>query len=270
MQDSLQSSESQGPSSNKPAPANEDLSQSSEAGLQDNTMDEAFAGEFLPAARNKHTGRQLVLRITELLPLIRCITEPLSKKSAKKPPVARLLPFRWKHPQGPVTTSEEKKLLWLGNSPEILLQGMRRDVCKKLGVALAKYKRVGTPNGVWKALDLPEYSDAGLADGLGQLEMFDRIQSGGVLLLGSDSPVGGSQANISLDSVTLSQTGSNVPVFDLSALLSVSDLQALREAHEQFKHSALFFRPDDKMGIDAMVSLWKIKRLLGDTDLPGQ
>jgi hypothetical protein len=271
MQDSLQNGKPRSPNSNVSAISDIDQSQTPEGGLQGEEVNGTSTAEFpVPAVRNKQTGRQLVLRITDLIPLIRSITEPLSRKGGKRAPVVRLLPFRWKSPQGPVTTGEEKRLLWLDNTPEILIQGMRGDVCKKLGAVLEKYKRVGTPNGVWRALDVPEYSDSALKEALGQLELFERIQCGGVLLLGSKSPapVDRSQAKSSLDSVTLTQTGSNVPVFDLSVLLDESDLHTLRESHGQLEHNALFFRPDDQAGIDAMISFWKIKRLLGNIDLP--
>ncbi|KAJ5510701.1 hypothetical protein N7453_002804 [Penicillium expansum] len=222
---------------------------------------------------DKQSGRQLVLRIAELLPLIRSISASLSKKNRKRQPIMRLLPFRWRHPQGPVTAHEEKRIIWSKDTPEFMLQSMRSVVVKKLGAVLEKYKRVGTPNGVWRALDLPESSDAALKEALESLERFDRMECGGVLLLGSKKSAAAthtSQSSGSLDSVTLTQTGSKVPVFDLSVLFSESDINKLRESHSQFQHTALFFRPEDQLGIDAMISLWKIKRLLDGVDLTDQ
>ncbi|CAI7564653.1 unnamed protein product [Penicillium palitans] len=223
----------------------------------------------IPTSPDKQTGRQLVLRIAEILPLIQSISAPLSKKGGKRPPIMRLLPFRWKHPQGPVTAHEEKRIVWSEDTPEFMLRRMRDVVVKKLGAVLEKYKRVGTSNGVWRALDLPEYSDAALKEALGSLERFDRMECGGVLLLGSkNSATAGhtSQSSGSLDSVALAQTGSKVPVFDLSVLFSESDMNKLRESHGQLQHTALFFRPEEQLGIDAMMSLWKIKRLLEGVD----
>ncbi|KAJ9493123.1 hypothetical protein VN97_g90 [Penicillium thymicola] len=223
-----------------------------------------------PTSLDKQTGRQLVLRISELLPLIQSISVPLSKKGGKRPPIMRLLPFRWKHPQGPVTAHEEKRITWSEDTPEFMLRSMRDVVVKKLGAVLEKYKRVGTSNGVWRALDLPEYSDAALKEALGNLELFDRMECGGVLLLGPKNFAAAShksQSSGSLDSVALTQTGSKVPVFDLSVLFSETDIKKLRESHAQFQHTALFFRPEDQLGIDALISLWKIKRLLGGVDL---
>ena len=222
---------------------------------------------------DKQSGRQLVLRIAELLPLIRSISASLSKKNRKRQPIMRLLPFRWRHPQGPVTAHEEKRIIWSKDTPEFMLQSMRSVVVKKLGAVLEKYKRVGTPNGVWRALDLPESSDAALKEALESLERFDRMECGGVLLLDSKKSAAAthtSQSSGSLDSVTLTQTGSKVPVFDLSVLFSESDINKLRESHSQFQHTALFFRPEDQLGIDAMISLWKIKRLLDGIDLTEQ
>ncbi|CAG8400812.1 unnamed protein product [Penicillium salamii] len=236
-----------------------------------NPGDEESAAEFAPPAiRNNRPGRQLVLRFTELLPLIKSITVPLSKKGGKKPPVMRLVPFRWKHPQGPVKPIHEKDLLWLENTPEILLRSMQSDVCKKLGAVLGKYKRVDVPNGVWRNLEMPQYSNSTLEEALGKLESFERIECGAVLLLGSKgatTDAGSTQAESALDSITLPQTGFTVPVFDLSTLLAESDLSTLRESHAQLEPSAVFFRPDDKAGITAMISLWKIKRLLAEIDL---
>lgn len=270
LQDSLQSNQTKNfGSSSEPAIPDQN---ESPMGIQGKEEDSLGASP-IPTTPDKQTGRQLVLRIAELLPLIRSISVPLSKRGGKKVAIMRLLPFRWKHPQGPVTAHEEKRIIWSEDTPEFVLRSMRDVVVKKLGAVLEKYKRVGTPNGVWRALDLPEYSDDALKEALGSLERFDRMECGGVLLLGSkNSAATGrtSQSSGSLDSVALTQTGSKVPVFDLSVLFSESDINKLRESHSQFQHTALFFRPEDQLGIDAMISLWKIKRLLSGVDLTEQ
>ncbi|KAF3023920.1 hypothetical protein E8E15_007479 [Penicillium rubens] len=269
LQDSLQSDKTKNlSSSSKPTiPSQQESLASEMQGQEEDPLDESP----IPTSPDKQTGRQLVLRIAELLPLLQSISVPLSlsRKGGKKSSIMRLLPFRWKHPQGPVTAHEEKKIIWSEDMPELTLRSMRGFVVKKLGIVLEKYKRVGTPNGVWRALDLPEYSDAALKEALGSLELFDRMECGGVLLLGAkDSAAAGSTSSPSdsLDSVLLPQTGSKVPVFDLPVLFSESDINKLRESHAQFQHTALFFRPEDKLGVDAMISLWKIKRLLHGFD----
>ncbi|KAJ5970974.1 uncharacterized protein N7479_000892 [Penicillium vulpinum] len=271
LQDSLQSNKTQnlGSSSNPIIPSQHESTRMEIQAPEEDSLD----ASPIPTFPDKQTGRQLVLRIADLLPLIRSISVPLSKQSGKRPAIMRLLPFRWKHPQGPVTAHEEKKIIWSENTPEVMLRSMRDVVVKKLGAVLEKYKRVGTPNGVWRALDLPEYSDAALKEALESLEPFDRMECGGVLLLGSKNSTSAgdmSRSNGSLDSVALTQTGSKVPVFDLSVLFSESDINKLRESHGQFQHTALFFRPEDPLGIDAMIFLWRIKRLLDGVDLTKQ
>ncbi|KAJ5210448.1 hypothetical protein N7491_010254 [Penicillium cf. griseofulvum] len=271
LQDSLQSNKPQNLGSS-PEPVIPGQPESPEMGIPGREEDSLEASP-IPTSPDKQTGRQLVFRIAELLPLIRSISIPLSKRGGKRPAIMRLLPFRWKHPQGPVTAHEEKRIIWSENTPEIMLRGMRDVVVKNLGAVLDKYKRVGTSNGVWRALDLPEYSGAALKEALGSLERFDHMEYGGVLLLGpKDSAAAGdtSQLSGSLDSVALTQTGSKVPVFDLSLLFSEADIKHLRESYGQFRHTALFFRPEDKLGIDAMISLWKIKRLLDNDALTEQ
>ncbi|KAJ6146021.1 hypothetical protein N7497_008003 [Penicillium chrysogenum] len=254
LQDSLQSDKTKNlSSSSKPTIPSQQESLASEIqGQEEDPLDESP----IPTSPDKQTGRQLC-------------HYPYPGRVGKKSSIMRLLPFRWKHPQGPVTAHEEKKIIWSEDMPELTLRSMRGFVVKKLGIVLEKYKRVGTPNGVWRALDLPEYSDAALKEALGSLEPFDRMECGGVLLLGAkDSAAAGSTSSpsVSLDSVLLPQTGSKVPVFDLPVLFSESDINKLRESHAQFQHTALFFRPEDKLGVDAMISLWKIKRLLHGSD----
>ncbi|KAJ5766560.1 uncharacterized protein N7511_004176 [Penicillium nucicola] len=218
--------------------------------------------------QNNQQGRQLLLRIVESLPILRLITVPLAKKSGKKPAVLKLLPFRWKHPQGPIKASEERKLNWMSNAPDIVLESMRKQVYKKLAAASTKFKRLGKPNGVWRAVDLHEYSDSALEEALGRLKPFERMGCGGLLLLGPKAdgtvsePIGSCP-----DSITLPQTGSKIPVFDLPSLLSESHMATLRESHPQFQRSALFFRPDEEVTVDAMISLWKLKRLLAKLEL---
>ncbi|KAI2707609.1 hypothetical protein CBS147332_6667 [Penicillium roqueforti] len=267
LQDSLQSNKTKNLSSS-PEPTIPDQQETKPMAIQGQEKGPLIASP-IPKSSDKRTGRQLVIRIAELLPLIRSISVPLSRKGGKRPAIMRLLPFRWKHPQGPVKANDEKRIVWSKDTPKLMLRSMRDVVVKKLSAVLEKYKRVDTSNGVWKALDLPEYSDAALKEALGSLESFERMECGAVLLLGSQDSAAaghGSQSSSSLDSVALKQTGSKVPVFDLSVLLSESDINKLRESHGQFQHTALFFRPEEQLGIDAMISLWKIKRLLNGVD----
>jgi hypothetical protein len=63
----------------------------------------------------------------------------------------------------------------------------------------------------------------------------------------------------SLDYLTLPQTHSKVPIFNLSALLSPHHLERIRGSHPRFQDDALFFSPKGKVGIDAILSLWRLK-----------
>jgi hypothetical protein len=161
LQDSLQSDKTKnlGSSSKPTIPSQHESLATGIQCQEEDPLDESP----IPTSPDKQTGRQLVLRIAELLPLLRSISVPLSlsKKGGKKSSIMRLLPFRWKHPQGPVSAHEEKKIIWSEDMPELTLRSMRGFVVKKLGAVLEKYKRVGTSNGVWRALDLLEYSAAG-------------------------------------------------------------------------------------------------------------
>ncbi|KAF4769106.1 hypothetical protein HAV15_008611 [Penicillium sp. str.  len=94
LQDSLQSNKTKKLSSS-PEPTIPGQQESPEIEKQGQEEDVSP----IPTSLDKQTGRQLVLRIAEILPLIQSISAPLSKKGGKRPPIMRLLPFRWKHPQ---------------------------------------------------------------------------------------------------------------------------------------------------------------------------
>lgn len=264
LQDSLQKPESSQHSS--PAPATPD----------ENQMDSNAEGQGNDIERDTvplpiQTAPPLLLfRIIDHLPLLQAVTPPLMRKLRKRP-VSKLLPNRWKHPLGPITEHEEKRLTWMENAPDFVLRSMQREVAQKLDRLCKKYKRIGAGNGVWKVLDLQERSDAALAEVLGGLDAFERMECGAVLLFGLQKADANAEGEIpqveSPDYVTLSQTQSKVPVFDLSLLLLDSDMQKLRDSHPHFQHAVLFFRPDDPVSIETMLSLWRIKRFLAGSDL---
>lgn len=272
MEDSLQS---KGTPESTPSPEPAILDQEEVPKIEPSALEQtSYNVPMIRTGTDKHSGRHLVLRIAELLPILLAITPSLSKNPknrGKRPSMMRLVPFRWKHPTGPISAHEEQKLVWSVNTPEIVLHSMRDHVAKKLDAVLQKYKRFGTANGVWNTLDLPVYSEAAVKEALDKIEPFDRMECGAVLLLGprraESAGVTPSDQNVIPDSMSLPHTGSKVPVFDLSLLFSESDMKKLRESHELLSFPALFFRPEEKIGIDAMIALWKIQRLLGDFDL---
>jgi hypothetical protein len=142
----------------------------------------------------------------------------------------------------------------------VLLQ-RRTDVVKKLEKARWRYARVDIPGGVWSVLDIQESSTTALADALERLGSFDRMASGAVLLL-APSGNGGSWP----ETVFNPSTQSQVPVFDLTTLLSESDLAKLRDAEApHFRNAALFFRPDNHLGVETILALWKLQRFMTET-----
>jgi hypothetical protein len=179
-----------------------------------------------------------------------------------------MVPFRWKHPYGPITAREEKSIVWIKDMPEYVLKHTRRDVVKKLGRTWTRWG-LGGGDGVWNALDIQETSDAAIVDALGRLGSVERAECGAVLLLRPRQVDGEDLSEVPScsEEVVHPQTQSKIPVFDLSVLLAESDLETLRRTEApHYQHAALFFRPDDASSIKAMLSLWKLKRFL--TEVP--
>lgn len=207
---------------------------------------------------NEQSGHQLVLRMVDRLPLLRKIAPKLGVVNSKGPVVTKLLPSRWRRPAGPITSRLEHSMVWRENMPEFVLRHMQLDVARKLEKTCKRFSRLGASNGVWNVLEMQEYSDPGLEDALRCLQSVDRAECGAVLLLGPFP-----ESTLFSGTILLPQTQRTVPIFNLSELLSNADLRKLREAvASHFQHPALFFRPDDPVSIDTMLSLWKLKRFL--------
>jgi hypothetical protein len=64
------------------------------------------------------------------------------------------------------------------------------------------------------------------------------------------------------DFIALPNEGTQVPVFDLTHLLSDHDLEELRQHHPRFQQDALFFRPGGNVPVDAMLAMWRLKGYL--------
>ena len=211
-------------------------------------------------ARENASSRRLIFHMANLIPLFRLLVKPLAKIGGKKPTVSRLIPYRWKHPQGPITQREEKQLVWMNDMPEYLLQSMRRDLKKKLVAACQQSHALGARNGVWNAIEMKEYSTSALLSGLGQVGSIKNMECGSVIVLEPHQTNG--ESTSWPDSVTVPQVQRGVPVFDLSVLLSESDLAELRKEVQHFQQSALFFRPNNAAMMDLMMALWKLKRYM--------
>ncbi|KAJ6024313.1 hypothetical protein N7540_005110 [Penicillium herquei] len=212
-----------------------------------------------------NTRRQLVFKMFNAIPFLRLMIKPLGKPGGKKPPVSRLIPFRWRHPQGPISQREEKQLVWLDDMPQYLLSHMRKDLSKRLVRACLQSNTLGAANGVWSVIDMQGYSTSALLQGLEELRPVTNMECGAVILLGEeevegDTGIAGPESFP--ESVTIPQIERGVPVFDLSVLLSASELAELRQSVPHFQNSALFFRPNNKAVMDLMLSLWKLKQYL--------
>ena len=247
-----------------------DQAQNSDAEVKEPHKDVMDSETTMKNIRDEKVGHQLIFRMVNLLSPLRRLSEPLERSSGKKPAASRLLPFRWKHPQGPITMREEKQLVWMDDMPQYLFQRMRNDVSKKLESACHKFKHIGAANGVWSTLDMKDQSDLALSDALQRLNPVDRMECGAVLYLGHLKSDGQAE-DLAAAGSSLSETALlplkqvRVPVFDLSLLLSETDLTRLRAAAAlHFQHSALYFRPDDSTGMELMLSLWKLQRFLAE------
>ncbi|KAJ5668430.1 uncharacterized protein N7477_007000 [Penicillium maclennaniae] len=208
--------------------------------------------------RNEKLGRTLFLRMVDRLSFLRVVAPIFARSAGKKPAVAKMVPYRWKHPHGPINAKEEKNMVWMKDMPEYVLMHMRRDVARKLEAVRQKWG-LGGEDGVWSALDVQESSDAGMVDALARLRPIERAECGAMIILQRSGAV----ENGNVNEVVHPQTQKKIPVFDLSKLLAESDLDALRQtgaAH--YQQGALFFRPEDPSSIKAMLSLWKLKLFL--------
>ncbi|KAE8148664.1 hypothetical protein BDV25DRAFT_157885 [Aspergillus avenaceus] len=279
--------------------------------------------------------------MVDRLPLVRQLTKRAAPAGVgRKSPVVRLFPQRWKYPNGPYTGREEKMIVWRNDMPEFMLARLRSEAIKLIKSASDAFKRSDVPNGVWTSVDMEEYSEAALDEGLDYLEPIAHMGRGAVLVLGerqpdhdvkaesqgsstdialqesdveevesgsqdssTDKPLqeGGSveavpesqdpstdtelqegspeearselqDTEVNLDStdavcvsdalpeyVTLPQTQSKVPVFELLELFSDEEMDELRSYHPRFNSPALFFRPTDKLTVNTMLALWKLK-----------
>lgn len=218
----------------------------------------------LKPTRNDKLGRHLFLRMVDRLPFLRIVSPIFARNAGKKAAVTKMVPFRWKHPHGPITSREEKSIVWMEGMPEYVLKHMRRNVAKELDATRERW-HLGAGDGVWSVLDIQEFSDAAIVDALGRLGSIERAECGAVLVLRPGGANGGdpNEEGSCSEEVIHPQTQSKVPVFDLSALLGESDLETLRQTQApHYQHAALFFRPEDASSIKTMVSLWKLKQFL--------
>lgn len=96
------------------------------------------------------------------------------------------------------------------------------------------------------------------------------MKTGGVIILGDLAAAPSTEKNprdalkyaftsTFPDYITIPQTGTMAPVYDLSVVLSRSDLEALRQSNPRFNQRAVFLRPDGPKSTEAMLALWRLK-----------
>lgn len=153
--------------------------------------------------------------------------------------------------------------------PDFVFGRLRKDALKKLKRAGDEHEQGKDNNSrVWSIVGLDGESGEALVEALKSVETIERMSSGAVLVMGQTSQtdsqsreIEGPQKLVSNfpDYVTLPQVQSKVPVFDISVLLSESDMRDLRAHDQRFQTKALFLRPDDSTSVDAILALWKLK-----------
>ncbi|GLA09325.1 hypothetical protein AnigIFM60653_011404 [Aspergillus niger] len=214
---------------------------------------------------NKKT-RHLTLRIVDRLPLLRTLTSTYwsTKTNRKREPLAKLLPHRWKHPLGPVTSWEESQLSLREDTPTFTLKMMRRDVVQKLKAASdPPNTQPEAKRRVWTVLPVSKYGRAYLARRTWSMEPFERMECCGVLVMnrrrGKPGRVTGLWPRMP-EIVCISKEKKVAPVFDLTVMLGEEELEELREyCPRLFGKTAVVLRPDNKATVEAMLALWRLR-----------
>ncbi|OJZ89124.1 hypothetical protein ASPFODRAFT_127057 [Aspergillus luchuensis CBS 106.47] len=214
----------------------------------------------------KNTTRHLTLRIVDRLPLLRTLTSTYwsTKTNRKREPLAKLLPHRWKHPLGPVTSWEESQLSLREDTPTFTLKMMRRDVVQKLKAACdPPDTQPEAKRRVWTVLPVSKYGRAHIARRTWSMEPFERMECCGVLVnnrrRGKPGRVTGLWPRMP-EIVCISKQKKVAPVFDLTVMLGEEELTELREyCPGLFGKTAVVLRPDNKVTVDAMLALWRLR-----------
>lgn len=206
--------------------------------------------------RTSTTFNYLRLRILNRLPILRKLSVPLSRATGgKRSAVARIVPQRWKPPFGPMTSQDERRMIWRHDMPDFVLGHMRKEAMKRLKAACSKHdaETDALASRIWSVVELGSGEELGEA--LGRIVGVRDMGRGALLTIGL-------QSTTLPEYVTLPQAQSRVPVLDLNVLLSEKDLEDLKAQDDRFQSAALFFRPDDPLTADALLHLWKLQGLL--------
>ncbi|KAI9045584.1 uncharacterized protein KD926_008000 [Aspergillus affinis] len=207
--------------------------------------------------------QHLSVRVIDSIQLMRRLCRAMASHSiGYYSGLMKAIPYRYKHPIGPLTPSHARQLVWRQDMPTFVLKRMRVEAAKRLLKTTGqKRSKLGHQSGVWQAVEIEaQVSEETLKKGLEGMKAFERMECGAVIVM--------KEQEIDKDAlpqlVTLPQTGSRVPVFDLSVLLSESDREALRSADPKFQKTGLFFRPEDLKEYNAFMALWKLQGYLNE------
>ncbi|PYI33693.1 hypothetical protein BP00DRAFT_444430 [Aspergillus indologenus CBS 114.80] len=204
--------------------------------------------------------RHLRFRMVNRLTLLTTITESMRKSKRKFPAIVLTFPVRWRPPLGPMTESMMASCVWRQDMPQFVARMMRREVGQRLRRAATQSndsptRQVWTP--VLPLEDGGKLEEEALVEALATLEPIARMETGAVLVLRRTA--GSSPLPLS-SFFHLPQTSSKVPVFDMTRLLAEEDLACAKFQGQ----AAVFFRPDDRPTVNAMLGLWKLAGLLRD------
>lgn len=195
---------------------------------------------------------------------------PVSRKLGNgrvKP--GNLIPPDWRMSLTKSGQGELQTVDWPKGLPQLISKYMSQKVVKALKEAYRYEVIKEDSTDQWRTLSLAsELSVPELLEALRHIDMTD-MGTGAVVILGdlADSESKDPFLSSFPDYLTLPQTQSTVPVFDLSTLLSASDRRTLKECIPRFSERALFFRPDGPKSVDAMLALWVLKGyIMHDTD----
>lgn len=190
-----------------------------------------------------------------------------------------LIPPSWKLPQGQLTKNSMQTLVWRGDMSDYAIKAMRKEILRRLKKILhvtpkiEKQRRRDT----WTPLCVVGHpiTQSTLESSLKQLPELRDIRSGMVLILrgshhsteiNSDHDCNATSStapeNTSLDLAELPVHESQVPVFDLTKMLSEGELQEIRQLGEVFQGDALYFIPASRKSALFALDLWRLKSFL--------
>ncbi|EFR03632.1 hypothetical protein MGYG_06626 [Nannizzia gypsea CBS 118893] len=192
-----------------------------------------------------------------------------------------LVPPSWKLPQGPLTKSSMQTLVWRGDMSNYALNAMRREILRSLRTILRVTPKIEKQRrrDTWTPLNIADQTitrDA-LERSLTKLPELRDIKSGMVLILRADNrtaemnknsdcnatpSTASNNPNPSVDLVELAIHESQVPVFNLTQMLSDEELREIRQLGEMFQGDALYFIPASRKSALFALDLWRLKSFL--------